>query len=91
MADRVLYIDPTLCQMRDALENDGLGALLKCIMEETHGISSEADATMLLAQVTPDMLRSILLNTLPADVASDRVILQPWAKIRSILGYSSRQ
>ncbi|KAG9951261.1 hypothetical protein KCU85_g2930, partial [Aureobasidium melanogenum] len=81
MADRVLYIDPTLCQMRDALENDGLGTLLKCIMEGTHGISSEADATMLLAQVTPDMLRSILFNTLPADVASDRVILRPWAKI----------
>ncbi|KAH0334719.1 hypothetical protein KCU81_g9336, partial [Aureobasidium melanogenum] len=81
MADRVLYIDPTLRQMRDALENDGLGALLKCIMEETHGIGSEADATMLLAQVAPNMLRSILLNSLPVDVATGRVVLQPWEKI----------
>ncbi|KAH0371296.1 hypothetical protein KCU65_g1936, partial [Aureobasidium melanogenum] len=81
MADRVLYVDPTLRQMRDALENDGLAALLECIMEETDSIGSEADVTILLAQDAPDMLRSILLNTLPADVASGRVILEPWTKI----------
>lgn len=81
MAECVSYIDPTLRQMRDALENDGLRALLKCIMEETEGIGPEADATMLLAQVAPDMLRSILSNTLPADIASGRVVLQSWAKI----------
>ncbi|KAG9566336.1 hypothetical protein KCU71_g5988, partial [Aureobasidium melanogenum] len=81
MADRVLYVDPSLRRMGDTLENDGLGGLLNCIMEETDGISSEAEATMLLAQVAPEMLRSILSNTLPADVSSGRVILQPWAKI----------
>ncbi|KAH0261934.1 hypothetical protein KCU91_g13725, partial [Aureobasidium melanogenum] len=81
MADRVLYVNPTLRQMRDAFEDDGLSALLNCIMEEMDGISSEADATMLLAQVAPEMLKSLLSNTLLADIASGRVIVQPWAEI----------
>ncbi|KAH0021683.1 hypothetical protein KCU78_g6034, partial [Aureobasidium melanogenum] len=81
MADHVFYVSPTLRQMRDALKNDGISALLNCITEETDGISSEAEATMLLAQVAPEMIRSILSNTPPADVASGRVILQLWAEI----------
>jgi hypothetical protein len=89
-----LYVEQPLVEMRAAFDKDGLYGLSKRIhnlevnfaenvyesriwdQPDYHGYAEQ-----LLAQVTPEMLHSILSNTLPADVISNRVTLEPWAKI----------
>ncbi|THW42012.1 hypothetical protein D6D21_06055 [Aureobasidium pullulans] len=89
-----IYIDPPLRRMRTALDVSGLHGLSQCILEldHTYGpnpttsriIDSEdykGNAEVLLSQISPEMLHSILSNTLPSDVASGQLNLEPWAEI----------
>ncbi|KAH0031589.1 hypothetical protein KCU78_g2781, partial [Aureobasidium melanogenum] len=89
-----LYVDAPLRQMHAAYDATGLHGLAKCILEleSKHAISPHTsrildsddyngNAEFLLAQIPDQMLRSILSNTLPADVASGRLVLERWAEI----------
>jgi hypothetical protein len=76
----LLYVDPQLVQMRNALDQDGIVGLAKCILDlerdfsaspATSRILQEPDypgnSEMLLAEITPRVLHSIFSNTLPVD------------------------
>ncbi|KAG9664741.1 hypothetical protein KCU64_g458, partial [Aureobasidium melanogenum] len=89
-----LYVDLPLRQMRASYDDLGLHGLSNTILEleGTHAISPNSsrildsgdyrgNAEFLLAQIPEGMLTSILSNTLPADVASRRPILEQWSTI----------
>jgi hypothetical protein len=91
-----LYVDPALVKMRDAFQSGGLDALSKQILVQERefavnpGVSRilgqldyHGNAEMLLAQIKPHVLESILSNSLPADAADPTKpgFLPPWNKI----------
>lgn len=89
-----LYVDLPLRQMRASYDDLGLHGLSNTILEleGTHAISPNSsrildsgdyrgNAEFLLAQIPEGMLTSTLSNTLPADVASRRPILEQWSTI----------
>ncbi|KAG9665172.1 hypothetical protein KCU64_g173, partial [Aureobasidium melanogenum] len=89
-----LYVDLPLRQMRASYDDLGLHGLSNTILEleGTHAVSQNTsrildsgdyrgNAEFLLSQIPEGMLTSILSNTLPADVASRRPILEQWSTI----------
>lgn len=90
----LLYVDAPLRQMRTSYEGLGLNGLANTIheLEKSHALSPTSsrildsgdyagNAESLLAQIPSGMLTSILSNTLPADVATGRILLERWSII----------